>query len=76
MQEENIIIGDKPAVKFTYNMVSRGVESFEPGRFMQVIDIPLSEKMLFRIVANTDLPERETYEPILNQMLSTFRFLE
>jgi hypothetical protein len=73
LSEENITIGNRSAVKFTY--IFNG-EHINPPLFSQEIYIPLNNNKLFEIIAQTEASKREVYEPIFNQILSTFRFLE
>jgi hypothetical protein len=73
LSEENITIGNRSAVKFTY--ILNG-EHINPPLFSQEIYIPLNNNKLFEIIAQIEASKREVYEPIFNQILSTFRFLE
>lgn len=66
-KEEKTLLGGVQAIKFTYNEVLRTVynERFLIQKNEGVYDIKIEFAR-----------EKETYFPIINQMLSTFRFLE
>lgn len=70
--EENIIIGDKSAVKFT-SIVNIG-EHVVIDEFLQETFVPPNENKLLLIQGSTLASNREVYEPIFNQILSTIRF--
>jgi hypothetical protein len=74
-KEENIIVANKPAVKLT-KTASRIVPAPEYKELLKYVYINRDEESAHVIIADIDFEKQDTYLPIFEQMLSTFRFLE